>query len=353
MTQSLTELLREELLILREKYLFATDATLQDPVFEGMLREFNIFHNALSSILARVKRVSSALASFTDELDGLSVCISDQFKLAAPNEERIISDCYKYRECTNGIARDDAPHSTLSKFRRDLEYNILGPIRSHMSNCNHIHSLVDLRNRRLAELSTAERSGAPTEEKRKSFEDLDQHLFEWFMIIEEHKGDILDSLLQTVKYLEYEFFASSAHVIAAVLPARIEFRPMVEMTPKQLEAQLSLEKRAALQSTSETKMDYTSKLVQKIDFPEKSTHVEVDILSLSSLMAQGFEEGPARKALRECNNDTQSALEYLLGHKKEEDTGVRIPTTLKRIERIKQLRNKFVEKSNPQLPDLI
>ena len=28
------------------------------------------------------------------------------------------------------------------------------------------------------------------------------------------------------RYLEYEFFASAAHSISAVLPARMEFRPM-------------------------------------------------------------------------------------------------------------------------------
>ena len=47
----------------------------------------------------------------------------------------------------------------------------------------------------------------------------------------------MDSCLQTLKYLQYEFFATSAHSISGVLPARMEFRPMVEMTPEHLEAQ--------------------------------------------------------------------------------------------------------------------
>ena len=46
---------------------------------------------------------------------------------------------------------------------------------------------------------------------------------------------------RTLKYLQYEFFATSAHSISGVLPARMEFRPMVEMTPEHLEAQVPTE----------------------------------------------------------------------------------------------------------------
>lgn len=44
---------------------------------------------------------------------------------------------------------------------------------------------------------------------------------------------------RTLKYLQYEFFATSAHSISGVLPVRMEFRPMVEMTPEHLEAQVA------------------------------------------------------------------------------------------------------------------
>jgi hypothetical protein len=197
------------------------------------------------------------------------------------------------------------------------------------------------------------------------------------MILEEHKGDILDSLLQTLKYLEYEFFASSSHAIAAVLPARMEFRPMVEMTPKQLESQLNLERKAKAElsdvSTDMSRENTPSASVSSPILGNYSTRVAqlqgssaqpsppqiaVDILSLSSLLAQGFEEGPARKALRACNNDTQSAMELLLNDFRapslEEFSepvpegiaqgAVRIPTTLKRIQRIKDIRRKLLEK---------
>merc|ERR1712110_510849 len=40
--------------------------------------------------------------------------------------------------------------------------------------------------------------------------------------------------------------------------------------------------------------------------------ISVDALSLSALVAQGFEDGLARRALRIHGNDTQAALDWLL-----------------------------------------
>ena len=73
----------------------------------------------------------------------------------------------------------------------------------------------------------------------------DKSVFEWLYILDEYKNDILDSTIQTIKYLQYEFFASSAHAISSVLPKRMEFRPMVEMTPEHLETQVDIELQAA------------------------------------------------------------------------------------------------------------
>lgn len=377
MSKSFTELLKEELSILREKYLFATDETLQDPVFHGVVRDFETFSDCLSSIFSHVKRLSESLENVSGSLNALSTSILEQYKKSGPSESQIISDCYKLRESSNQIGRVDAPHSALAKYRRDVEYNVLGPLRSHINNCSHIRNMIDIRNRRMAEVAAAEREGTATKELHDRFEEIDKYLFDWFMILEEHKGDIMDSLLQTLKYLEYEFFASSSHAIAAVLPARMEFRPMVEMTPKQLESQLNLERKARTElsdvstdlSREDTPSgsraspilgDYSTRLAQLhgSSAPSATPHVAVDILSLSSLLAQGFEEGPARKALRECNNDTQSAMELLLNGFKQPiieefseplpegiaQGAVRIPTTLKRIQRIKEIRRKLLEK---------
>ena len=72
----------------------------------------------------------------------------------------------------------------------------------------------------------------------KEFKEVDDVLFEWLQMLESYKGDVYDSLLQTLKYLQYEFFAGAAHAINGVLPKRMEFRPMVEMTPQQLQPQV-------------------------------------------------------------------------------------------------------------------
>eukprot|EP00438_Fugacium_kawagutii_P026946 Skav204984 [mRNA] locus=scaffold1180:555715:566964:- [translate_table: standard] len=100
----------------------------------------------------------------------------------------------------------------------------------------------------------------------------------------------------TLKYLQYEFFATSAHAISSVLPVRMEFRPMVEMTPEQLEAQVEM----ALQEADEA---------------------------------------------NEGSPKDQAALDFLIGGGHEEDheessgaEQVRMPTTVPRVQRLKERR---------------
>jgi len=73
----------------------------------------------------------------------------------------------------------------------------------------------------------------------------------------------------------------------------------------------------------------------------------VDPLSLSSLLSQGFDEGPARRALRLHQNNTQEALDWLINGGTEGseaakvaqlEDGVRMPTTIKRIQKLKAMR---------------
>jgi len=173
--------------------------------------------------------------------------------------------------------------------------------------------------------------------------------------LEEYKGDILDSCLQTLKYLQYEFFATSAHSISGVLPARMEFRPMVEMTPEHLEAQVEMALQEAEENPDEDVVtDFSARLIEKLAKDNKNKPgegldsaagegpaVPVDPLSLSSLLSQGFEEGPARQALRKFKNDTQAALDFLVGggHAEEEqEEAVRMPTTVRRVQRLKERR---------------
>merc|ERR1719343_1905069 len=137
------------------------------------------------------------------------------------------------------------------------------------------------------------------ESAKMTFNDVDRHVFEWLYILEEYRGDILDSTLQTLKYLEYEFFATSAHAISTSLPTRMEFRPMVEMTPEHLEAQVDMELQESEEAGSavsaatgaEAPMaNFATRLIDKKvkDAPEEeqNTSVPVDPLSLSSLLSQ-------------------------------------------------------------------
>ena len=78
---------------------------------------------------------------------------------------------------------------------------------------------------------------------KKTFNRLNQSIFEWLYALEEHKEDILDSCLQTVKYLQYDFFSNAAHALSNVLPEQMSFRAMPDMAPECLQAQVLKELR--------------------------------------------------------------------------------------------------------------
>ncbi|XP_026192750.1 uncharacterized protein LOC34618921 [Cyclospora cayetanensis] len=181
-----------------------------------------------------------------------------------------------------------------------------------------------------------------------SFKQVDDVLFEWLQVLECYRCDIFDSLLQTLKYLQYEFFAGAAHAVNSVLPKRMEFRPMVEMTPQQLLplVELELEARANSPPVDPSSFSFgsgggvsaTERLLDRWEreaaadaaavAPASSsaptgsspTHLpavetaaaDVDILSLAVLTGQGFGEKESRLALLRFGNDTQAALEWLL-----------------------------------------
>merc|ERR1712137_758149 len=193
------------------------------------------------------------------------------------------------------------------------------------------------------------------ESAKLAFNDIDRNVFEWLYILEEYRGDVLDSTQQTLKYLQYEFFASAAHAISGALPARMEFRPMVEMTPEHLEAQVEMELEESEENESSPALDFSQRLIEKKtrEEPENDAGpaLPVDPLSLSSLLSQGFEEGPARRALRIHQNNTQAALDWLIDGQNEEaekrkkmEDGVRMPTTVKRVQKLKAMRRAQQEK---------
>lgn len=128
---------------------------------------------------------------------------------------------------------------------------------------------------------------------------------------------------------------------------------MVEMTPDHLEAQVNLELQEADANDEDDVTEFSVRLIEKLAKDNKAKPGEgvdscaaegpslpVDPLSLSSLLSQGFEEGPARQALRKHQNNTQAALDWLIRGASEDTEklpadGVRMPVTVKRIQRLK------------------
>jgi len=353
-----------------------------DPVFEGVVRDFCAFDETMNNVHNKVGIFMKSVDSLATGLTALTEGVTEN--MARANDSQIASDSCKMKEATNQIARADAPHSAIAKLRRDMEFNILSPVQNHIANNRNLKVSLDIRRRRLIELNSAKKvledcqkrnlsqtdrrylqAQSNFEAAKLSFSDVDRHVFEWLYILEEYRGDILDSTLQTLKYLEYEFFASSAHAISSSLPSRMEFRPMVEMTPEHLEAQVEMELQeseeggACADATGEAFSnqapiaDFSMRLIDKRakDEPSEGPSLPVDPLSLSSLLSQGFEEGPARRALRLHQNDTQAALDWLIdGHHEESNKqkqmseGVRMPTTVKRVHKLKAMRKAQQEK---------
>jgi len=340
-----------------------------DPVFEGVVRDFCAFDDTMHTIHGKVGNFMRGVDQLVHGLVALSDGVS--VGLAHVEDSQIASDSCKFKEATNQIARSDAPHSSIAKLRRDLHFNVLNPMQNHIANNRNLKVSLDIRRRRLGELNAAKRyyedcktrlnstdkkmiqAQSSFEAAKNTFTEVDRHVFEWLYILEEYRGDILDSTLQTLKYLQYEFFASSAHAISGSLPQRMEFRPMVEMTPEHLEVQVEME----LQESNlddEAIADFSARLIDKKvrdnSNADELPTVHVDPLSLSSLLSQGFEEGPARRALRLHQNDTQAALDWLIdGGVAEAPTpaksttvveSVRMPTTMKRMQRLTALRKR-------------
>lgn len=346
-----------------------------DPVFEGTVRDFCVFDATMQDIYRKVESFMKGVDQLSEGLLVLSESVIAG--LSHQEDQLIASDSCKLREATNQITRADAPHSAIAKLRRDMDFNIMNPMRNHIINNRNLKANLDQRRRRLIELNSAKKqydecvkkdlkktdrrflqAQSALDSAKMNFQEVDKHVFEWLYILEEYKGDILDSTLQTLKYLQYEFFATSSHAISGVLPSRMEFRPMVEMTPEHLESQVKMELEEEEQEQGETGedkevvTDFSTRLLDRIQREEgrdgggqrEEPAAKVDPLSLSSLLSQGFDEGKARRALRIHNNDTQAALDWLIeggdetGRKKPPEDEVRMPTTIRRIQRLKAQR---------------
>eukprot|EP01067_Filipodium_phascolosomae_P009810 Filipodium_phascolosomae@DN987_c0_g1_i1.p1 len=187
----------------------------------------------------------------------------------------------------------------------------------------------------------------------KNLYDYDAPLWEWVMVYNEHMWDIYDSALQTFKYLQYEFFSGCSHHVNTVLPNRMEFRPLVEMTP---EPHLHLVVKMYLEGERNEyrnwHIDATKKLLEKWEEEGKlgtfeTAQQEVDPIDLSILVQNHkFSNSLARFALSKKGN-VSDALEYLHSgraiadglrphkHVSQLVAGVRMPDTLEIADKLR------------------
>jgi hypothetical protein len=337
------------------------------------VKEFTHFDEQLHLVQSQVENFLRSVENLCSGVTKLAEVISGG--VTQTDDELVSSDCLKMKEAANQIARPDAPHSSLAKLRRDMEYNVLQPIRQHLTNNRNLKSNLELRKRHLLELNSAkkaiddlkkrdvpeidkrfENAKANLESAKIQFAETDKQVFEWLYTLDEYKGDVMDSTMQTVKYLQYEFFASAAHAISNILPERIEFRPMVEMVPEKLQIQVDVELEE-MDDEQEVVPDFSTRLIERQAkdgmWKDEDSKVPVDPLSLSSLLSQGFDEFPARRALRIHHNDTQAAMEWLVNGgntkpKVAEEGAVRMPTTIRRIQKLKEKRRQKAEKEKAE-----
>lgn len=291
--------IRTEWNVLKEKWFYGETV---DPVFEGMVKDFLTFDHTMQDVYKKVELFMKGVDSLAEGLLTLSESVTSG--LARVDDSLIVSDSCKLKEATNQITRADAPHSAIAKLRRDMDFNIMNPIRNHLVNNRNMRSLLDKRRRRLTELNSANKvhndcvrknlsmsdrrflqAKSNLESAKMAFHEVDKHVFEWLYILEEYRGDILDSTLQTLKYLQYEFFATSAHAVSSVLPSRMEFRPMVEMTPEHLEAQVEVELQEAEEGGEEEVVtDFSVRLIEKLAKDNKNKPGDI-IINISISIA--------------------------------------------------------------------
>lgn len=326
-----------------------------DPVFDNMAKEFHAFHESLQLLQAKVTAFMDSVDDFSSGLLDLSDAIMGQ--LRSYSDESIVSDACRIKEATTGIVCANAPHSALAKLKRNTKHNIIKPLERHLENNDMLNKKMELREQRVQQLRDAgvqvrecclmglgdadHRTAMATEEfnaAKRALHELDGRLFEWLFAIAEHRNDIFDSFLQTLKFLEYDLFSMAAESLSNSLPSSVEFRPMVEMTPEYLELQVEHELAMPDHDVDEDGLcpAFATRLVRRRGrdsqrcHRESGTRLPVDILSLSSLMSQGFEDGHVRRALQLHHNDTQAALNWLLagGTAAPTDTGARKPTAV-------------------------
>eukprot|EP00915_Cephaloidophora_sp_WS-2016_P003337 GHVH01004471.1.p1 GENE.GHVH01004471.1~~GHVH01004471.1.p1 ORF type:complete len:448 (+),score=69.36 GHVH01004471.1:80-1423(+) len=342
-----------------------------DPVFDEMVKAFREFDDMLSSLshavssfLMGVDSLRYGMERMSDTLfDGVTN-MSTQRQFHEDNEVNYVrSQVIMYKQYTQSIVNKDAPKSAYSKLKRDINFNIAKPLKEFVFWSSDLKGKLSYRKRLLSEyqLSSKEVSNlhgrhVSSDDVRliyarnllvstsSKFSSIDRHCYVWLSILEDFRIDIWDSMTQTLKHVQYEFFNSSASIWKESLPKRTEFRPLVEMTPRVMteivedeELRLRVNENDALQEelqgmtledmTSISMFPYLTKGPKPSDCVVTATArrisanggsalvkekvQKVDPLSLNLLLIQGFDRTIATNALLKTN-DVQVNAEWSL-----------------------------------------
>eukprot|EP00434_Breviolum_minutum_P005957 symbB.v1.2.005253.t1/scaffold304.1/size234131/12 len=301
-----------------------------------MVEDFKTFDEVLKTWSEKLDVFVHGVHQLSSGVESLSEGLAEELKR---QDRMFLSEGCRLREAAQQIARRDAPHSVLAKFNRNVEFNMAAPLKDHLANHQKLRQQLEKRESCLTALKDACQQvelceGMTEADLRKklaqdefkaskaTFNKVNRHIFEWLYALEEHRGDILDSCLQTLKYLQYDFFSSAAHAVSNVLPEQMSFRPMTDMIPECLQAQVQEKLNLSDDvEAADAREIFVQRLLQRLVLENKerpggpsvsAPAIQVDPLSLSCLLSHGFEEGPARRALRKTHNDTQAAMEWLL-----------------------------------------
>ena len=72
-------------------------------------------------------------------------------------DPHVATESCKLKEASNQITRGDAPHSAISKLQRDMRYNIIEPMQTHLMNNRRLKMSLETRRKRITEYSSCKK----------------------------------------------------------------------------------------------------------------------------------------------------------------------------------------------------
>eukprot|EP01066_Platyproteum_vivax_P011077 Platyproteum_vivax@DN5016_c0_g1_i1.p1 len=339
----LSHTVKFEIRSLKESKTMGSVSNSKDPVFAAYVAKYTYLIESMKELYTGIDQFMAAIDSLASAQESISSIFMN--RLSKFEDDFLLAEGIRYREGTQAIGNRFAPHSYYARLRRDLDYNMVRPLMQHILQAERIKRLLDERNKRKIDFDLHDANATryvenqknknssyvpdirydtkykdlydKREASSKSLYDYDAPLWEWLMVYNEFQWDLMDSCLQTFKYLQFEFFTGCAHHINLVLPERMEFRPLVEMTPEpHLHQVVKMYLESERNEFRYWEFDATKKLLAKWEEDGKLgtlNHEEeaVDPLDLSTLVQTHKFSAPLAKFALQKKGNIQEALEYL------------------------------------------